>query len=106
MSVNEKPKQICSECLFTGEPQISIGRLLVEFILNLLFVGGVPLFQKVRHCPECGGHSMVAVTSKAGQIAEEKLMNVKKDQQQAIGQEQRRTSVHTEHEYTRIRIQR
>jgi hypothetical protein len=85
---------------------MSFGRLIVEFILGLLFGVGVPLFQKVRHCPECGSHSMVADTSEAGQVATEKLKDVKKDQPQETGQEQSTTSVESDHEYSRICMQR
>ena len=69
--MNEFETHICTECFFTGDPDLSVGRLSFEFILNFLLGsgGGVPLFQKVRHCPECRRHSMVLITSEAGQIA-------------------------------------
>lgn len=69
----EKEKShICTECFFTGWPKISVGRLLVEFFTNLIFYTNVPFFQKVRHCPKCGGHSMVSIETEAGQRALEK----------------------------------
>jgi len=68
--MNELESHICTECLFTGEPHLSLGRLFVEFFANLLILGGgSPMFEKVRHCPECRSHSMVLITSEAGQIA-------------------------------------
>ncbi|WP_223908707.1 hypothetical protein [Geobacter sp. AOG1] len=69
----EKEKShICTECFFTGTPKVSVGRLLTEFFTNLIFYTNVPFFQKVRHCPECGGHSMVSIETEAGRIALEK----------------------------------
>ena len=69
--MNKTESHICTECLFTGEPNLSIGRLFIEFFANFLAGSrvGVPLFQKVRHCPECGSHSMVMITSESGQNA-------------------------------------
>lgn len=68
--MNETETHICTECLFIGEPHLSLGRLFIEFFANLLTgVGGVPLFQKVRHCPKCGSHSMVPIESEAGNAA-------------------------------------
>jgi len=71
--VTERKAQICTECLFTGQPRLSYRRLLIEFFINLILITDVPLFQKVRHCPKCGGHSMVSMESEAGQTALEKL---------------------------------
>jgi len=69
---------ICTNCLFIGQPSISIGRLLLEFFLNFISgVSGVQLFDKVRHCPACGDHSMVLCTSPAGETALEKQRNQK-----------------------------
>jgi len=78
--VTERKPQICTECLFTGQPRLSYGRLLIECFINLILITGVPLFQKVRHCPKCGGHSMVSMESEAGESALEKL----KKRQQTI----------------------
>jgi len=52
---------------------LSYGRLLIEFFINLISITDVPLFQRVRHCPKCGGHSMVSMESEAGQSALEEL---------------------------------
>ena len=82
--MNETESHICTECLYTGEPHLSIGRLFIEFLANFLAGsgGGVPLFQKVRHCPECGSHSMVLITSESGQnaLAEIKQKRLEKKQ--------------------------
>jgi hypothetical protein len=68
--MNENETHICTECLFIGEPHLSIGRLFTEFFANLLTgVSGAQLFQKVRHCPACGSHSMVLMSSEVGQNA-------------------------------------
>lgn len=75
---------ICTECYFTGEPNLSVGRLSIEFIVNFLIGNGwgVPFFEKVRHCPECGSHSMVLMTSESGQnvLAEQKRKRLEKKQ--------------------------
>jgi hypothetical protein len=69
--MNETQTQICTECYFTGEPNLSVGRLSIEFLVNFLIGNGwgVPFFVNVRHCPECGSHSMVLMTSESGQNA-------------------------------------
>ena len=69
--MNATPTHICTECFFTGEPSLSVGRLSIEFIVNFLIGNGwgVPFFEKVRHCPECGSHSMVLMPSESGQNA-------------------------------------
>lgn len=106
MIKSERPKEICTECFFTGQPNISLGRLFIEFLLNLLFIGGAPLFQKVRHCPECGSHSMVAVTSEAGQAAIEKQNKIQQDEKPGHNHENFKSSSHNDLEYTRTRMQR
>jgi hypothetical protein len=69
---------ICTDCLFIGQPSISIGRLVLEFFLNFIGgVSGVQVFDKVRHCPNCGSHSMVLYTSSAGETALERQRNIK-----------------------------
>jgi hypothetical protein len=82
--MNETESNICTECFYTGEPSLSTGRLFIEFLANFLAGsgGGVPLFQKVRHCPECGSHSMVLITSESGQnaLAEQKKKRLEKKQ--------------------------
>jgi len=69
--MNKTETHICTECYSTGEPSLSVGRLSIEFVVNFLIGtgGGVPFFQKVRHCPECGSHSMVLMMSELGQKA-------------------------------------
>jgi len=58
--MNEITSHICTECKYIGKPHISIGRLLIEFLANFSAgVTSVQLFDKVRHCPKCGGHTMV-----------------------------------------------
>jgi hypothetical protein len=82
--MNENESHICKECLFTGEPNLSIGRLSIEFFTNFLAGSGVgvPLFQKVRHCPECGSHTMELMRSESGQnaLAELKKKRLEKKQ--------------------------
>lgn len=104
-SENEQPKQICTECLYTGDPSISLGRVFVEFILNLLFVGGTPVFHSVRHCPACSNHSMVAISSEAGQNALVKLKSVEKETPKE-NHRQGQSLKHSDLEWTRIRSQR
>jgi hypothetical protein len=103
--MSKKETYICSDCLFIGSPSISVGRLFVEFIVNLIFFGFSPVFSKVRHCPDCGRHSMVLVESEAGQEA------MKKHQDQGRGGITAETSRTTnqakaEEEYTKLRMQR
>lgn len=64
-----KESRICTDCLFLGTPSISIGRLIIEFFLNLFFPANMPIFEKVTHCPDCGKHTMVSVESEAGKTA-------------------------------------
>jgi len=105
--MNVSKIHICTECLFTGEPSLSFGRLFVEFIANLL-VGtcGAPLFQKVRHCPECGSHSMVLITSEAGQIALTKHKEIGEEPPKQMDMDQFHKSSKADDEYMRIRLQR
>jgi len=82
--MNEPETHICTECYFAGEPNLSVGRLSIEFIVNFLLGNGwgVPFFEKVRHCPECGSHAMVLMTSESGQnaLAEIKKKRLEKKQ--------------------------
>lgn len=82
--MNETQTHICTECYFVGEPNLSVGRLSIEFIVNFLIGNGwgVPFFEKVRHCPECGSHSMVLITPESGQNALTKLKNVRLEKKQ------------------------
>lgn len=105
--MTEKSSHICTECFYTGAPSLSIGRLFIEFIANLLVDGGgLPLFQKVRHCPECGSHSMVTLESEAGLIA----LATKNEKHEAQSSQSERIQLHappkSDEEYTRIRLQR
>ena len=62
---------ICTDCLFTGKPCLSVGRLVIELVVNFFICDpiGTQIYQRVRHCPECGSHAMVSIESEAGQKA-------------------------------------
>jgi hypothetical protein len=67
---NKNENKICTECLYVGVPSLSILRLWVEFVINFFLSStGINIFEKVRHCPKCGQHSMVPLESEGGRTA-------------------------------------
>jgi hypothetical protein len=69
IKMTEKSSHICTKCHFIGTPRLSVGRLFIEFFINLFISSSVPIFEKIRHCPDCGTHSMVSIASEAGENA-------------------------------------
>jgi len=104
--MTEKPSHICTECLSTGTPSISYGRLFIEFITNLFLSSSVPFYQKVRHCSECGSHSIVSIESEAGDITSAKRTENNEIQTKQNDREDLRTASKSDDEYMRIRLQR
>lgn len=99
---------ICTECLFTGAPEISFGRLVIEFLLNLIVLGngsGIPIFDRVRHCPDCGGHSMVSIESEGGQTAITRLNKDGRDRSRPIDSGRSPAHSKLEEEIIRSRLQ-
>lgn len=64
------------------------------------------MFQKVRHCPECGSHSMVPIESEAGQDASAKRNENHEIQTKQSDRENLHTVSKSDDEYMRIRLQR
>lgn len=105
--MEEIKTHICTDCMYTGEPHISLGRLFIEFFANLLTgVGGVSLFQKVRHCPECGKHSMVPIETEAGKLALSKRNENLEINSKQNSRDPSHAPSNRDDEYMRIRQQR
>ena len=64
------------------------------------------MFQKVRHCPECGSHSMVSIESEAGQVALAKRNENHEIQTKLNDSGKLHTASKNDDEYMRIRLQR
>jgi len=64
------------------------------------------MFHKVRHCPECGSHSMVSLESEAGQVASAKRNENHEIQTKQSDRENLHTVSKSDDEYMRIRLQR